>query len=108
MTELIKIEKRVIGAEDTNSVNARDLYTTLKIKQEFSNWIKAQINRAGLRENVDFITFHEKVKRGDSGLSSTKKEYNELTIYKIPAVFLVPFLDNLHFTSYFIHSDSFS
>jgi len=75
MQQLIVIEKKVIGAEEVNSVIARDLWTELKIKQEFAHWIKAQIKRAGLQENVDFITFDQKVKRGNTGLSSTKKEY---------------------------------
>ena len=54
MQELIKIEKRVIGAEETNSVNARDLHKALEIKKDFTNWIKTQISRAGLRKDVDY------------------------------------------------------
>lgn len=72
MQELIKIEKRVIGAEEVNSVNARELHKALEIKKDFSNWIKAQINRAGLRENVDYITISKKVKEGNNAIS---KEY---------------------------------
>lgn len=56
MQELIKIEKRIIGAEETNSVNGRDLHKALEIKKQYSDWINAQIKRAGLRENVDYVT----------------------------------------------------
>ena len=56
MQELIKIEKRVIGAEETNAVEATELHKRLDIKKAFSHWIKTQINRAGLRENVDYVT----------------------------------------------------
>jgi len=54
MQELIKIEKRVIGAEETNSVNGRDLHQALEIKKQYSEWIKSQISRAGLRKDVDY------------------------------------------------------
>ena len=60
MQELIKINKRVIGEEETNSVNARDLHKALEIKKAFTDWIKTQINRAGLRENVDYIQINKK------------------------------------------------
>ena len=56
MQQLIKIEKRVIGAEETNSVNARELHKTLEIEKDFSDWVKAQIDRAGLRKDVDYAT----------------------------------------------------
>jgi len=54
MQELIKIEKRVIGAEEVNSVDAKELYKALEINKDFTNWIKAQINRAGIQKNVDY------------------------------------------------------
>ena len=55
MRELIKIEAQIIGAKELNTVNARDLHKGLEIKKDFTNWIKSQINRAGLQENVDYI-----------------------------------------------------
>ena len=73
MQELIKIEKRVIGAEETNAVSARELHETLEIKKAFTDWIKTQINRAGLRENVDYIIVSQKVEAG-KGVSA-RKEY---------------------------------
>ena len=73
MQELIKIEKRVIGAEETNSVNARELHEALEIKKDFTNWIKTQISRAGLRKDVDYIIVSQKVQAGNG--VSTKKDY---------------------------------
>jgi phage anti-repressor protein len=55
MQELIKIEKQVIGAEELNAVKARELHSALDIQKDFTDWIKAQISRAGLRENVDYV-----------------------------------------------------
>jgi len=55
LKELIKIEKQIIGAEELNAVNARDLHSGLEIKKDFTNWIKTQIQRAGLQENVDYV-----------------------------------------------------
>jgi len=73
MQELIKIEKRVIGTEDTNSVIARELHKTLEIKKQYSDWINTQINRTGLQENVDYIIVSQKVEAGKG--VSTRKEY---------------------------------
>jgi len=64
MKNLININKELIGDVEVNSVNSRDIYTTLEIKQEFANWIKKQINSLGLEKNVDYITFDTKVKGG--------------------------------------------
>ncbi len=73
MRELIKISTEVIGAEEVNSVDARELHVELEIKKHFSQWIEAQIQRAGLQENIDFVIVYEKVKAGAG--SVTRKEY---------------------------------
>ena len=73
MNKLIRIEKKVIGADTVNAVNARELYEALEIKQQFTNWVDKQIKRAGLRVNVDYIVTNVKVTR-EIG-SSTRKEY---------------------------------
>jgi phage anti-repressor protein len=73
MQEIIKIEKRVIGAEEVNSVNAKELHVALKINKKFADWINYQIVRAGLTENVDFISFAQK---GEREIGATvRKEY---------------------------------
>lgn len=76
MTELIKINQELIGTEEVNSVNARELWENLEIKKQFGNWIKSQIDSLGLEENIDFVTFNQKVKReGNTNLSSIRKDY---------------------------------
>lgn len=38
-------------------VNARELHAFLKVKRDFSNWIKGRINKYDFVENQDFIVF---------------------------------------------------
>ena len=73
MQELIKITDKEIGAEKVNSVNARELYETLKIKKLFSDWMRQQIKTLDLDENRDYITFSQKVKAGRG--TAVRKEY---------------------------------
>ena len=76
MQELIKIEKRVIGAEETNSVNAREIHTYLGVKTVFADWIKRAIKKYDFLENLDYtIVLLKNEKRGKTGIPSTKKEY---------------------------------
>ncbi len=76
MQELIKIENQKIGAKKQNCVNSRELYYFLESKKQFGNWINNQIQSLGLEENIDFLTFNQKVKReGNTNLSSIKAEY---------------------------------
>ena len=70
---IIPITKQIIGNEEANSVNARDLYKSLNIKKDFSNWIKAQINSLGFEENIDYIVFTQKGENPNGGRG--KREY---------------------------------
>jgi len=72
MQELIKIQKTEIGAEITNSDNARELHKQLEVKKDYSNWIKAQINRAGLEENKDYVVFAQKGENLSGGRPSSE------------------------------------
>jgi anti-repressor protein len=63
MTELITINNGNIGGEAVQTVNARDLHSFLEIGKDFSSWIKAQIERARLNENRDFVKFTQKGER---------------------------------------------
>jgi phage anti-repressor protein len=56
-----------------NTVNARDLWKGLGIKKDFSNWIKAQIERAFLVEGRDFIKVPQKGELSKTG--QIKQEY---------------------------------
>ena len=74
MQELIKIESNIIGAEEVNSVNAKELHGVLGIKKDFSSWMKNQINTLGLEENVDYIVFTKKGENPKLG-GRPQKEY---------------------------------
>ena len=54
MNDLIKITSERIGAENVNSVNARDLHEALEVKKAFSTWIKTALENAGAIEGEDF------------------------------------------------------
>lgn len=54
-------------------VNARELWRSLGSKQEFANWIKNRIDGYGFRENADYISFDEVIKRATG--ATTRKEY---------------------------------
>lgn len=64
MQELIKVEKRLVGTEETNSVDAKELHVGLEIKKDFTTWIKAQLNSLGLEKNIDYVSSKETVKAG--------------------------------------------
>lgn len=61
---IIPVAENLIGAAPVPTFNGRDLHTDLAVKKDFSDWIKVQIKRAMLVENVDFITVPQK---GDGG-----------------------------------------
>ena len=55
MKELVKIEKRRIGENEVNSVDARKLHDFLEVKSEFRNWIKNRIDGYDFLQGVDFV-----------------------------------------------------
>jgi len=73
MDELVKIESYGIGAGAVNGVNARDLHAALEVQKDFSDWIKAQILRGRLLENIDYLVFPQKGENPQGGRPS--KEY---------------------------------
>lgn len=60
MSALIEIKKELIGAENINSVNSRELWNNLEVKKPFSDWIKFQINSLSLEQNIDYILVSQK------------------------------------------------
>ena len=52
--ELIKIESNVIGNGAVNSVNSRDIHSSLWVKTPYSMWIQRAIEKYGFEENTDF------------------------------------------------------
>lgn len=67
MNQLIAITTQIIGTEETNAVNARDLHTALEVKKDFSNWVKAQIGGLGLEDNIDYIKLTQKGELSKTG-----------------------------------------
>lgn len=63
----IHISQSLIGNENVNSVNARDLWKSLESKQKFADWIKARIEKLRLIENTDFITLRNQENKGFGG-----------------------------------------
>ena len=55
--KMIVIEQKRIGNEEINSVDARDLHSRLGLKKDFSDWIKGNIKKLNLAENIDFISY---------------------------------------------------
>ena len=75
MDELIPIQLTDIGGEQIQTCNARELHKFLGIGKDFSNWVKAQIERAAFAENVDYIKISGKSlspKRANSGKTPTE------------------------------------
>lgn len=54
------IKTEVIGAAPVQTVNARDLHASLGVRKDFTDWIKAQIKRALLTENTDYVVSLQK------------------------------------------------
>jgi phage anti-repressor protein len=62
--ELVPVVQQHFHEEAVNTVNGRNIWEFLDIRRDFSDWVKDQIQSLDLVENVDFITFHEKVEGG--------------------------------------------
>jgi len=62
--ELVSITQTKIGSENTNAVNARDLHEALKVKKDFSDWIKQQLmigrKNSVYVEGIDYLKNHLK------------------------------------------------
>lgn len=58
-TDLIPLIPQTIGAQDIQTVNARDLYVFLGIKQRFNDWITKRIEQYGFAQDIDFIRYYD-------------------------------------------------
>lgn len=63
MNQLIKVEELKFSGEVKQTVNARNLYKFLDVKQEYSKWIKNRIETYDFIEGTDFISTH--ARKGD-------------------------------------------
>lgn len=55
--ELVRIFSRPVG-DEANSVDARELHSTLGAGRDFPTWIRSRIDSLELVEGIDFAQFH--------------------------------------------------
>ncbi|RYH66090.1 MAG: hypothetical protein EON54_05280 [Alcaligenaceae bacterium] len=60
MSVNIPLDISTIGADVVKTCNARSVYAELGVKKDFSDWIKAQIKRAMLVEDTDYVVLPQK------------------------------------------------
>lgn len=72
MNDLITISAGAIGGQAVQTVNARDLHSSLGVGKDFSNWVKTQIKRADLVENKDFLKVAQKGELSATGQTSVE------------------------------------
>lgn len=53
--KLIEISKSVLGNQEVNSVNARELHEFLEVGRDFTTWVKGRIAQYGFVEGEDYI-----------------------------------------------------
>ena len=73
MQKLIKIEANIIGAEEVNSVNARDIHTYLEVKTRFNDWIQRAIKKYDFVEGEDYLVLKNEYQL--KGQMRVSKEY---------------------------------
>jgi anti-repressor protein len=73
MPDLIPFEKRLIGTEELQTVDGRDIHAFLGITKPYNPWIKAQVKRAHLIDNRDYTVYYPQVVNPLGGRPS--KEY---------------------------------
>ena len=73
MNEIIKTSVSIIGGENQQTVNARDLWKFLESKQEFANWIKDRIRKYRFQLGIDFTV--DKIINGENKGRFASNEY---------------------------------
>ena len=77
MNDLVNVTVSVIGDQELNSVNARDVWEFVESKQQFADWIKDRLE--GFQESVDFEGFHN-IMKNDLGVNVGKRMDYFLTL----------------------------
>jgi phage anti-repressor protein len=68
--QLIPVQEKIVGDYSIPTADARDLYMFLGVKKPFPTWLKTQIKRARLIENVDYIIYDQEVINSGRGRPS--------------------------------------
>ena len=58
MSALIPIHQQMIGSETIQTVNAKELYEFLGVKQRFGDWITKRIQQYQFEESLDFTRYY--------------------------------------------------
>jgi phage anti-repressor protein len=64
---IIPFRKNTLDNEVQETVNARDLHAGLEISKEYRTWVRAQIKRLGLMQDIDFLPVTQKVELAQGG-----------------------------------------
>ena len=73
MNDLIKTSNAIIGGEEQQTVNARELWEKLESKQRFSDWFSNRVKDCGFIAGKDFCFINLGSKDGRGG--HNRKEY---------------------------------
>lgn len=72
MNELVTIKKAVIGSDEVNAVDARELHEFMEIETRFNDWIIRRIDDYGFVNNIDYL----KLSKTDyTGIGKSPIEY---------------------------------
>lgn len=80
MTNLVKVFEYQITDEFVQSCNARDLHNFLEVRRDFTNWVKARIEKYGFIEGEDYSIVQNLT---SPDLASSKSRQRVLTDYYI-------------------------
>lgn len=75
MNQLIAISASIVGTEQAQTVNARDLHAFLEVGKDFSTWIKDRISQYGFAEGEDYVSTLLP-NFGEKGQGRPTKEYH--------------------------------
>lgn len=75
MNQLIAISASIVGTEQAQTVNARDLHEFLEVGKDFSTWIKDRISQYGFAEGQDYVSTLLP-NFGEKGQGRPTKEYH--------------------------------
>ena len=70
MNELIPLHSQTIDGNAVETVSARELHAFLESKRQFSDWIKAKLERLRLVENKDFVIISQNCEKPLGGRSA--------------------------------------
>lgn len=80
MSNFPVISQSIVSGEIIPTVNARDLHAFLEVGKDFSDWIKAQVERGRLVEGRDFVTVEVYPQKGENSKGGRPRLDYHLTL----------------------------